>query len=548
MRAIPPASEMDGPAASLSGDTAGVFGGPVTHAAPPSPDAEFLFSSEAMEFLALLVRQFEPRRRRLMAERRAFSDQLRQGRTLEPPGETRSLRESDWTVPPPPAGLEHRWVEVVGPPDARAIVEGMNSRANAFVADFEDLHSPTWPKTVAGQVNLAWAARRSIEYTNSGGSRFRLARLTATLVVRPRGWHLLETHASVDGEPVSAALFDFGLYAFHNARALVNDGAGVYLCLPKLEHYAEASLWNDVFLHAEHALHLPVGAIRASATIETWPATVEMDEILFSLRAHGAGLGFAGPGCAFSYLKQYRNDAALLPSDRSAVDRESSFAFRISRRLVRTCHRRGAAAVEESPFHLLDIETGGPRRPEVGRELADKVRAARAGFDGTWVVDPVAVPAVQEFFAGRRNSRSTESDPGSDPEAIGVCGLPFPEVPVTMETLRSTVRASLRYLDARLRGVGSVVVDQRVEDLSTVEVSRTLLWTWIRFSRPTNFGGPVSASVVREILGEETMVLLEEAGGDSARGRAIDQATRYLDQLVTDREFCDYLSWVATPE
>jgi malate synthase len=512
-----------------------------------SPDAQVVLSEEALEFVSRLARRFALRRDRILGERAAFADQVRRGRPLLPPPETRPIRESEWTVVPPAPGLETRWVEILGAPDTKTIVAGLNSKANVFVADFEDLLSPTWQGAVGGQLNLARAVRRTIEYVGSNGDRYRLARAPATLMVRPRGWHLLETHVTVDDCPIPAALFDFGLYVFHNGRELVRTGTGPYFYLPKLEHYPEAVLWQEVFATTERDLGLSPGTIRATAAIETLAATFEMDEILFALRRHSAGLGFGRPGYEFSFLKQFRYESAPTSSWGSEADGSSVLLLGPTRRLVQTCRRRGAPALSATPIHLLDLESGGPGHPEIGRELADKVRAAREGFDGTWVVHPASVLAVREFFTARRASRPAAELPTSRAEPEGSAWA-TPTGARSLGNVRSAVRASLRYLEARLRGVGSVVVDHRVEDASSVEISRTLLWTWVHLGRATEDGDLVSASIVREILGEETAALLGEAGENVGRGREIGRASRLLERLATDREFPEFLSLVASPD
>ena len=515
---------------------------------PVPREAESLFSREATEFLVRLARGFGPRRKELLAERTRLSEEVRRGAALGAPPEAQAIRESDWTVAAPAPGLETRFVELLGVPEARTLVRGLNSNADVFVADFEDLLSPTWGAVLRGHANLVQAVRRSLEYGTPNGDGFRIKRDPATLMVRPRGWHLVEPHALVDGEPIPAPLFDFGLYAFHNARDLVRTGTGPYLYLPKLEHYAEAALWQEIFEATERDLDLRVGTIRASAVIETLPATVQMDEILFQLRTHSAGLGFGYPGYTFSFLKQFRGESVGSPPDLSGFGGDAPFAAGTSRRLVLTCRRRKAPAISASHAYLLDLESGGPGHPEVGRELADKVRAAREGYDGTWVVHPGAVPAVREFFSTRRLVGEPPDPSSALPKEPGAGSTVIPGGALAFRTVRAAVRSSLRYLEARLRGVGTVVVDQRVEDASTVEISRTLLWTWVHENHPTEAGGTVSAAIVREILGEEIATLLREAGSDPVRTEAVGRASVLLDQLATDREFPEYLSLVAVPE
>jgi malate synthase len=524
-------------------------GGEMRLAKSSAAESETIFAPAALEFLARLARRFGPRREALLAERTQFSESLRRGAALRAPAESWAIRDSDWRVAPPPPGLETRWVELLGAPEARTIVQGLNSKANVFVADFEDLLSPTWDAIVRGHLNLTRAVQRSLEYSAPNGDRFRIARQPATIMVRPRGWHLVELHALVDGQPIPAPLFDFGVYVFHNARDLLRTGTGPYFYLSKLEHYPEAALWEEVFEFAEGELDLRRGTIRATAAIETVPAVVEMDEILFAMRAHSAGLGFGLPGYAFSFLKQIRNETPRAPpTDWTTLGVGSPFAASSSHQLLAMCRRRGAQAISSTPVYLLGLEHGGPGDPEVGRELAEKVRAAHEGYDGTWAVHPGAVPAVREFFRTRRPSAggtgpaaSATPERSSGPDAVDAAT-------VTFNAVRSAVRASLRYFEARLRGVGTVIVDHRVEDASTVEISRTLLWTWVHGNQPTSTGGTVSAALVREILGEEIDVLLLETAGDAARTETVGRASVLVDQLATDRSFPEYLSLLAVPD
>ncbi|MCI4330374.1 MAG: hypothetical protein L3K19_00805 [Thermoplasmata archaeon] len=502
---------------------------------------EPILTPEALEFLATMARRFRPRCARLLWERKVLAD-LREPSGSGPTAEGRAIREADWTVPPAPPGLETRQVEIVGEPAARAIVRGLNSKADVFVADFDDLHAPMWGVTLHGQWNLARAVRRSLEYLAHHGERFRVVSRPATIMVRPRAWHVAEPGLTVDDRPVPAGLFDAGLYLFHNARELVRCGTGPYFYLSKLEHYPEAALWDEVFTFAEGSLGLARGTVRATAVIETVTAASEMDEILFALRPHSAGLAFHQLGLTFSQLKRSARSLGSPEPGDPVFSGGAEFLGDTARRVVRTSHRRGAPALNASPVHLLDLEIGGPSRPEIASELAEKVRDVRTGFDGCWVGNPAAVPVVRKFFEARSSavalaiSSGVSGDPvAGDYERVGSLVAPG-------FTPRTAVRASLRFLEARYRGAGSVVVDHVLQSESNVEVARTRLWLWTHPGSISGSTDPDRAAELRVILGEERAELRQEAATDPSRLLGVDSAARAVDRLTLGAEIVEYLT------
>lgn len=521
---------------ALTGDRIEVIGG-------EGPESEPVLTPDALEFIARLARGFGPRRDRLLADRAALA-----GRSVTgPPSETHAIRDSSWAVSSPPPGLETRWVEIVGEPRARTIVGGLNSKADVFVADFEDLFSPVWENLLHSQWNLARAVRRTLEYTAPGGDRFRVVSRPATLMVRPRGWHLVEPHVQVDGHPVPASLFDAGLYAFHNAHELVRCGSGPYFYLPKMEHYLEAALWEEVFEMTERALHLRPGTVRATAIVETVAAAWETEEILFALRPHSAGLAFGRMGLTFSQLKGWRDVPPFPDPAAGMAGADSSFAAACSRSVIETSHRRGTQAMNASPVYLLDLESGGPSRRELAQDLAEKVRDARAGYDGTWVVHPGAVPAVREFFATRPASPQVPPARARSSGRPQPNGMPLPVPTGPLHTPRSAIRAALRYLDGRFRGAGTVIVDHAAYDTSSVEVARAWLWLWTHFDTRTRPGEPTREEESLRILGEELAELRVEAVGDARRLEGIERAARLVNRWARDSRLPEFLTVSAAP-
>jgi malate synthase len=461
-------------------------------------DAEIL-TPEALAFVELLQRELGPRRLALLERRVERQRELDAGARPDFLPETEDVREGDWRVAPAPPDLQDRRVEITGPVDRKMMINALNSGASVFMADFEDATSPTWENVVDGQRNLRDAVRRTISL-DQGEKSYRLNEEIATLVVRPRGWHLPERHVLVDGEPVSASLFDFGLAVFHNAREQLDRGTGPYFYLPKLESHLEARLWNDAFLLAQDELGIPRGSIKATVLIETILAAFEMDEILYELREHSAALNAGRWDYIFSVIKKFRGGDFVLP-DRAQVTMAVPFMRAYTDLLVQTTHRRDAHAIGGMAAFIPSR-----RDPEVNEIALDKVREdkereSRNGFDGTWVAHPDLVPVAREIFDGVLGERANQVERQRDEVAVGAAELLDFEIPggeVTDEGLRTNVSVGVRYLDSWLNGVGAAALDNLMEDAATAEISRSQVWQWVRNGRFTSDRVREEIDAVRE--------------------------------------------------
>ena len=453
----------------------------VTDAAA-APRSEEVLTPGAVAFVLDLERRFGPRRRELLAARAGRQERINAGELPDFLPETRELRESDWTIEPVPAGLDDRRVEITGPTDRKMVINALNSGARMFMADFEDANSPTWANMVEGQANLTDAIERTIEL-ETAEKTYRLGDDTATLLVRPRGWHLPERHLGLDGSAVSASLFDFGLYVFHNAGRLLERGAGPWLYLPKLQSHLEARLWNDVFDHAEDALGLTRGAIRATVLIEHVLAAFEMHEILWELREHAAGLNAGRWDYMFSVIKTFRDRPEFVLPDRNSVTMTAPFMRAYTELLVQTCHRRGAHAMGGMAAFIPSRRDPELNKRALAKVREDKQREAGDGFDGTWVAHPDLVPvATAEFerVLGERPNqleRRREEVSVSAADLLDVASTPGD---ITDDGLRNDVEVGIQYLSAWLRGSGAVAIHNLMEDAATAEIARSQVWQWLR--------------------------------------------------------------------
>jgi malate synthase len=484
-------------------------------------DAEIL-TPEALAFVELLHRELGPRRRELLARRAERQRELDSGVRPDFLAETSGVREGDWQVDPPPADLQDRRVEITGPVDRKMVINALNSGASVFMADFEDATSPTWANVVDGQRNLRDAVRRTIEL-DQGEKSYRLKEEIATLVVRPRGWHLPERHVLVDGEPVSASLFDFGLAFFHNAREQLDRGTGPYFYLPKLESHVEARLWNDAFLLAQDELGVPRGSIKATVLIETILAAFEMDEILYELREHSAGLNAGRWDYIFSVIKKFRESDFVLP-DRAQVTMAVPFMRAYTDLLVRTTHRRGAHAIGGMAAFIPSRRDPEVNETALAKVREDKERESGNGFDGTWVAHPDLVPVAREVFDGVLGERPNQVDRRRDDVSVSPDDLLDFEIPggeVTDEGLRANVSVGVRYLHSWLNGVGAAAIDNLMEDAATAEISRSQVWQWVRRGRFT-----------RERVREEI---------DAVRD-GMDVAAELFDRVALEDELVEFLT------
>ncbi|HEX5477918.1 MAG TPA: malate synthase A, partial [Burkholderiales bacterium] len=454
--------------------------------------------------------------------------------------ETRELRESEWTVAPVPADLQDRRVEITGPTDRKMVINALNSGASTFMADFEDSLTPTWENVVQGQANLRQAVDRTIGFRTPEGKAYQLDEKTATLIVRPRGWHLVERHLLVDGEPVAGAFFDFGLFMFHNAQNLLARGSGPYFYLPKMESHLEARLWNDAFIAAETALGLARGTIKATVLIETLPAAFEMDEILYELREHSAGLNCGRWDYIFSCIKKLRRHDFVL-ADRGLVTMTSPFLRAYCKLLVKTCHRRNAHAMGGMAAQIPIKGDPEANAAAMNKVRADKEREATDGFDGTWVAHPGLVSVAKEVFDRIMPQANQVSRKREDVSVEAKDLLDFqPQSPITEQGLRTNINVGLQYIGSWLAGQGCVPINHLMEDAATAEISRTQIWQWVRSPKGVLADGrKVTLEMFRQMLAEELRKVCALPG---SYGMKYDEAAWLLDRLVSNDEFIEFLT------
>jgi len=514
------------------------------------PDGEVVLTPEALAFVADLHRRFDPHRRRLLAARGERQAAFDAGERPDFLAGTQDVRNGDWQVAPTPPDLLDRRVEITGPAEPKMMINALNSGARVFMADLEDALSPTWANVVGGQRALMDAVRRELAFASPEGKEYRLGERIATLVVRPRGWHLDEAHVLVDGSPVSASLFDAGLYLFHNVAERLRRGDTPALYLPKLESHLEARLWNEVFVDAQERLGIPRGSIRATVLIETITAAFEMDEILWELRDHAAGLNAGRWDYLFSVIKRFRRWPSLRLPDRGRLTMTTPFMRAYTELLVRTCHRRGAHAIGGMAAFIPNRRDPEVTATAMARVREDKERESRDGFDGTWVAHPDLVGLATEVFDGVLGSRSDQRERVRDDVEVGADDLLDFRVPgeVTEAGVRQNVSVALRYLDAWLRGTGAAAIFNLMEDAATAEISRSQLWLWRVQGTRLDDGRVVDAGLYRTIRDEELEHARADADASGATGASrVDEAAALLDQLVLDDAFADFLTLRAYP-
>jgi malate synthase len=517
---------------------------------PVEGRAEEILSPDAMEFVAGLHRRFGGRRRELLGRRAERQRRLDAGGTLDFLEETREVREGDWTVAPPPPDLRDRRVEITGPADRKMAINALNSGAKGFMADFEDSNSPTWENVVGGQANLIDAIEGTIEFTSEDGREYRLGEEIATLLVRPRGWHLVDKHVAVDGEELAGALLDFGLFFFHNARRLIERGSGPYLYLPKLESHLEARLWNEVFVHAEEELAIDPGTIKATVLIETIPAAFEMDEILYELRDHSAGLNAGRWDYMFSMIKCFRERPEFVLPDRNKVTMTVPFMRAYTELLVRTCHRRGAHAMGGMAAVLPSRKDPEANEKAIEGVRADKRREAGDGFDGTWVAHPDVVPAATGEFdevLGDRPNQVERQREDVEVSAADLLDAASAGDEHTEEGLRSDVNVGIQYISSWLRGNGAAGIYGLMEDAATSEIARSQVWQWVRHGVELDDGRAVTPELVRELETSELERIREEINDDRwfhEQGRP-GLSRELFERVALADEFVEFLTLVA---
>jgi malate synthase len=507
-------------------------------AAQPAAGQDELLDGEALGVIGELERRFGPRRRALLLAREEREQRFAAGERPSFPAETQELREAEWSVAATPSDLDDRRVEITGPADPKMVINALNSGASVFMCCLEDALSPTWGNVIAGHAAVRDATRCTLEFSSPEGKRYSLGDQLATLVVRPRGWHLDERHVLVDGRPVSASLFDLALYLRWNGLASLARGSGPYVYLAKLENRHEAELWNDVFIAAQEALGLPRGSIRATVLIETITASFEMEEILFALREHSAGLNAGRWDYIFSAIKKFRDDPALVLPDRAAVTMAVPFMHAYTEQLVRACHRRGAHAIGGMAA-FIPSRDATVNEQAFARVREDKEREAGQGFDGTWVAHPGLVPLALEIFTavlGDRPNQKTRLREDVAPDAAALLSLDRTPGAITLAGVQTNVSVGLRYLDSWLGGIGAAAIDNLMEDAATAEISRAQLWQWIRHSCRTSEGEVVTAELYERERDAVLARLPREAHPH------LDDAVRVLDALVLDSDFAPFLT------
>ena len=509
--------------------------------ARPYAGQERILAPAALQFIFDLQRRFNPRRIELLAARAERQKRLDAGEKPDFLEETRNIRESEWTVAPIPADLQDRRVEITGPVDRKMIINALNSSAKVFMADFEDANTPTWANQMDGQLNLMDAVRRTITYSDPAtGKRYELNERTAVLFARPRGWHLEERHVLVDGQPMSGSIFDFGLYFFHNAKELLAMGTGPYFYLPKLESHLEARLWNDIFVHAQDALGIPQGSIRATALIETILASFEMDEILFELRDHSAGLNCGRWDYIFSFIKKFSHDPNAVFPDRAQITMTTHFLHSYSKLLIRTCHRRNIHAMGGMVAFIPIKNDPVANDRAIAQVRADKEREAGDGHDGTWVAHPGLVPVAAEIFDRFMPGPNQIDRKLSEFHATAADLLRVPPGHITEAGLRHNIAVGLSYLEAWFRGTGCVSLFNLMEDAATAEISRAQLWQWIHQNARLKDGQKVDITLCSRILEEELTKAKEKV--DAARYDAYEKSAQLICDLIRSPQFVEFLT------
>jgi malate synthase len=513
------------------------------------PGFDEILTPEALSFVAKLEREFGERRRTLLQKRIERQAEIDAGKLPEFLTSTENIRKGSWKVAPTPADLQKRWVEITGPTDRKMMINAFNCEADIFMADLEDANAPSWQNMIEGQINLRLAIDRKIDFTSLEGKTYKLNEKIATLLVRPRGWHLQEKHVIVDGKPMSASLFDFGMYFFHNVRALLEKGTGPYYYLPKMESHLEARLWNDVFVIAQDTLGIPRGTIKVTTLIETILATFEMDEILYELRDHIAGLNAGRWDYMFSIIKKFRNQPDLNLPDRAQITMTVPFMRAYTELLVKTCHHRGAHAIGGMAAFIPSRKDPKVNEVALAKVRDDKERESKDGFDGTWIAHPDLVSVAQEMFEKVLKDKPHQKERLREEVQVEAKDLRTFVVPggkITEEGVRNNISVALQYIESWLRGTGAVAIYNLMEDAATAEISRAQLWQWVH--NPNSIladGRKVTIDLYRAFLPEELEKIKGMFGEARYNSGKFDLARQILDRLVTNKDFDQFLTLIA---
>ena len=513
--------------------------------APNHESTQTVLTDDALAFLVDLHRTFDVARRQLLHDRADRQTALDAGDAFTFLEETAAIRSGDWRIDPVPADLADRRCEITGPTDRKMVINALNCGAKVFMADFEDSNSPTWSNLLEGQVNLSDAITRRIDFTAATGKRYELNEQTATLMVRPRGLHLEEAHVSIDGEPMAGSLFDFGLYLFHNAAELIASGSGPYFYLPKLEGHREARWWNDVFIHSEQTLGIDRGTIKATVLIETIPAAFEMDEILFELKEHSAGLNAGRWDYIFSVIKKNRRAEGFALPDRGQIGMTVPFMRSYTSLLIKTCHHRNAHAMGGMAAFIPSRRDEEINRVAFERVREDKEREAKDGCDGTWVAHPDLVPLATEIFDDQLGAEPNQIDyqrPDVSVTAEQLTDFTVEGGTITDDGVRQNIDVAIRYIATWLQGTGAAAIYNLMEDAATAEISRSQIWQWIRSQSETVTGTAVTPALVAKIADEETDRIRTEIGHERYETGRFDEARQLFERVSLADEFPDFLT------
>ena len=504
-----------------------------------------LLTRDALEFLADLHRHFDRTRQDLLRRRAERQARIDNGDTFDFLPETASVREGSWKIGPLPADLHDRRVEITGPTDRKMMINALNSGARVFMADFEDANTPAWRNVVDGQLNLLDAVRRTLEFTSPEGKEYRLNRETATLLVRPRGWHLSEKHVLIDHAPISGSLADFGFYFFHNAKELRSRGTGPYFYLPKMESHREARLWNDVFRFAEEALGIPIGTVKATVLIETIPAAFEMDEILYELRDHAAGLNAGRWDYIFSIIKKFRGRKEFILPDRARVTMTVPFMRAYTNLLVKTCHRRAAHAIGGMAAFIPSRKDPDANEIALAKVREDKVREANDGFDGTWVAHPDLVPVAKQVFDGVLKSKPNQVELLREDVRVSAKDLLNVRIPggtITRAGVEGNVNVGLQYLESWLRGIGAAAIANLMEDTATAEIARSQVWQWVHHDVRLADGTIVNRAFVQQLVEQELGKIRNSIGKSAFDRGQFEDARDLFERVALSDHFVEFLT------
>jgi malate synthase len=512
--------------------------------APFSETYSKILTTDALHFMAELVRQFDGRRRTLLEKRKVRQAEIDDGKLPAFRQDTEEIRNSEWQVSSLPIDLQDRRVEITGPAgDRKMVINALNSGASCFMADFEDANSPTWENSIQGQINLRDAINKTVEFTNENGKQYRLNDHVATLLVRPRGWHLTEKHVTVDGNPVPGGIFDFALYFFHNTKCLQNNGSGPYFYLPKLECCEEARLWNDIFTAAELAQSIPHGTIKATVLIETILASFEMDEILYELRDHSSGLNCGRWDYIFSYIKKLRNQPDTILPDRSEVTMTVPFMRSYSLLAIQTCHKRGVHCIGGMAAQIPVKNNPQLNEEAFTKVRADKEREVQDGHDGTWVAHPGLVPVAKDVFDTWMKTPNQIHRTREDVYVEAADLIAVPSGNITETGLRTNISVGIQYIEAWLRGFGAVPIFNLMEDAATAEISRAQVWQWIRHPKGIlNDGRKVTKELFSILQSEELEKIRHSIGNEAFESEKFSEASSLFSDLTLSDDFIEFLT------